>query len=101
MKPIRVLLVLSVFAVCAGLASANCGTCEKKEKCDEAKKQECAVKCDKAKADCPKDCAKPCCTKDATCDMAKGCDKDKAMSCCAEAAKAGKTCEKCNPLAKQ
>lgn len=89
MKSLRVLFALAVFAACAGLASADCGTCEKKEKCD------------KAMADCPKDCDKPCCKKDAACDATKGGDKDKVMACCAEAAKAGKTCEKCNPPAKK
>lgn len=97
MKSIRVLLALSVFALCAGLASANCGTCEKKDQCTDADKAACAEKCDKAKADCPKDCDKPCCKKDgAAADQAK-CEKK--MKCCEEAAKAGKTCEKCNPPA--
>lgn len=100
MKSIRVLFALTVFAVGAGLASADCGTCEKKETCDKADKA-CAEQCDKAKVDCPKDCDKPCCKKDAACDATKGCDKDKAMACCAEAAKAGKTCEKCNPPVKK
>jgi hypothetical protein len=94
MKSIRVLAALSVFALCAGLASANCGTCEKKEHCD------------KEGAKCEEKCDKPCCKKEcseadkAECtaaDKAK-CDKDK-MACCEEAAKAGKTCEKCNPPA--
>ncbi len=93
MKSIRVLLAFSVFALCAGLASAHCGTCEKKGHSDEAKKQECAAKCDKAKEGCEKDCAKPCCKKECSeADKAK-CDKDK-KSCCPAAAEAGKDAAK-------
>ncbi|MBK8475923.1 MAG: hypothetical protein IPL39_06305 [Opitutaceae bacterium] len=94
MKSLRVLLALSVFTVCAGLASAADAPV-KKEQCDKADKtcaatcDKTAATCDKAKA-CPADCDKPCCKKDAA-----------AMACCAEAAKAGKTCEKCNPPAKK
>lgn len=90
MKSIRVLLAVSIFALFAGIASANCGSCEKKETCDKAE----------AKAACAKDCDKPCCKKEcseadkAKCEVAK-------MSCCEEAAKAGKTCEKCSPPAKK
>lgn len=89
MKSIRVLFALSVFALCAGIASAEAPATDKK------------VTCDKADKACTEKCDKPCCKKDAACDAAKGCDKDKAMSCCEEAAKAGKTCEKCSPPAKK
>ena len=88
MKSIRILFALVTFAACAGLASADCGTCEKKEQCDKA---------DKA---CPVNCDKPCCKKECSeADKAK-CDEAK-MACCEEAAKAGKSCEKCNPPAKK
>ncbi len=91
MKSLRVLIVLSALALGAGIASANCGTCEKKDHCDKAKCCEC--KCEK--------CAKgECCQKSCTeADKAK-CDKEK-MACCEEAAKAGKKCEKCNPPEKK
>ena len=96
MKSIRVLAALSVFALCAGLASADCGSCEKKEHCDK-EKAKCEEKCEKA-------CEKKECTE---ADKAK-CDKEKAeccaaakMECCEKAAAEGKTCEKCNPAEKK
>lgn len=88
MKSIRVLLTLSVFALCAGLASADCGTCEKKDKCTDADRAACAEKCDKAKADCPKDCDQPCCKKD--CAAADNAKCEKKAKCCDKAAKDAK-----------
>lgn len=88
MKSIRVLAALSVFALCASLASADCGSCEKKEHCDK-EKAKCEEKCEKA-------CDKKECTE---ADKAK-CDKEK-MECCEKAAKEGKACEKCNPPEKK
>lgn len=87
MKPIRVLAALSAFAFCASLASADCGSCEKKEHCDK-EKAKCEEKCDKAEK---KECTEA--------DKAK-CEKAK-MECCEKAAKEGKNCDECNPPAKK
>ena len=62
MKTIRVLLVASVFSLIAGIATANCGSCDKKEHC-AADKAQCSEKCDKEKSCCGKDCQCPDCTK--------------------------------------
>jgi len=79
MKPIRVLLAVSVFTLCAGLSSAASAPSETKDQCTKADKAACTEKCDKAKACCPKDCQCPKCQEaraeadKAKCDMAKGC----------------------------
>lgn len=98
MKSLRVLIIFSALAVSAGVASADCGTCEKKDQCDKPKCEQ------PAKSEC---CQKACTEADkAKCDKAK-CDKEqkcceqKPVACCDEAAKAGKTGEKCNPPEKK
>ena len=103
MKSIRVLIALCILAACAGLVSAECGSCPKKDSCPKADKS-CAATSDKPSEGCPAACDKPCCAKaceKAKADCPKVCEKsDAQMACCAEAAKAGKVCEKCNPPAK-
>jgi len=63
MKTIRVLLVASVFSLVAGIATANCGSCDKKDHC-AADKAQCSDKCNKEKSCCGKDCQCPDCTKE-------------------------------------
>ena len=102
MKSIRVLLTLCVFAACAGLVSAESGSCPKKDSCPKAEKT-CAATCEQPKEGCPAGCEKPCCANSCA-KNTEACPKvgeksDTAMACCVEAAKAGKVCEKCNPPA--
>ncbi len=100
MKSIRVLLAVSSFALLAGFAAANCGSCEGKDHGDKAPAKQCAAKCDAAKPGCEKDCDKPCCKKACSeADKAK-CTAQK-MACCEAAAKEGKSCEKCAAPAKE
>lgn len=99
MKSIRVLLAVSVFALCAGIAAANCGTCDKKDQ-SAADKAPCAENCDKAKGCCGKDCQCPECTKAcADADKAKcECPKDCQCPKCKET---GAKCEQPKDEAKK
>ncbi len=101
MKTIRVLLVASVFALSAGIAAANCGTCDKKDQCTDADKAKCAEKCDKDKTCCGKDCHCPECKKVcADSDKAKGeCPKDCQCPKCKESG--AKCCEQPKDEAKK
>ena len=91
MKSIRVLFALSVFAACASMASADCGTCEKKDQCTKADSTTAAT-CDKPKMACCEEAAK-------AGKVCEKCNPPAKMTCCEEAAKAGKVCEKCHPPA--
>lgn len=87
MKSLRVLVVLAVLSLGAGVASANCGSCDKKEACP-AGHEACAEKCDAKAAGEKKECPAG--------EQAKA-----KHTCCEEAAKAGKTCAKCQPAEKK
>ena len=90
MKSLRILAALSVFAFGAALASADCGTCEKK---DQSTAKCCECKCEK--------CAKgECCQKTCT-EAEKAQCKDQKKACCAEQAKTDKQGEPSTPPAQK